>query len=141
MPTSLRCAFSIRIASAYPSVELKTVAVDFTDGQTIYSKLKSELGELEIGILVNNVGMAVGFAQRFGDIDDDRCLHDIVNCNIMSMARMTHMVLPQMLQRQRGIIVNIGSISGAFSTPLATIYGATKVLVKRKQCSLHVEIN
>lgn len=50
-----------------------------------------------------------------------------LSSNVVSMARMTHIVLPQMLNRQRGIIINIGSISGAFSTPLATIYAATKV--------------
>jgi 17beta-estradiol 17-dehydrogenase / very-long-chain 3-oxoacyl-CoA reductase len=37
-----------------------------------------------------------------------------------------------MIERKRGVIVNIGSISGAFSTPLATIYGATKVWNKGK---------
>ncbi len=40
---------------------------------------------------------------------------------------MTHMILPEMLRRNRGVVLNIGSISGAFSTPLATVYAATKV--------------
>ena len=75
--------------------------------------------------------MAVGFAEPFADIADDQQLHDVVNCNIMSMARMTHIVLPLMMERQKGIIINIGSISGAFSTPLATIYGATKAFVDK----------
>lgn len=74
--------------------------------------------------------MAVGFAERFADIADEKSLHDIINCNIMSMARMTRLVLPQMIERKRGVIVNIGSISSAFSTPLATIYGATKVIYR-----------
>ena len=43
------------------------------------------------------------------------------------MIRMTHMILPGMLRRNRGVVLNIGSISGAFSTPLATVYAATKV--------------
>lgn len=124
------------------SVEIKTIAVDFTDGNSIYPKLSAELNQLEIGILVNNVGMAVGFAERFADIADEKSLHDIINCNIMSMARMTRLVLPQMIERKRGVIVNIGSISSAFSTPLATIYGATKVfqlfhLIKGVLFSVH----
>lgn len=140
--------------SDFSSVDIKTIAVDFTaDGNSIYSKIEAELSQLEVGILVNNVGMAVGFAERFVEIADEKSLNDIVNCNILSMVcliifiskcylvsvtkyfdliiqvRMSRLILPQMIGRKRGVIVNIGSISGAFSTPLATIYGATKVYI------------
>ncbi len=71
--------------------------------------------------------MLIGFGRRFGNIEDDKSIHDIINCNILSMARMCHMVLPQMIKRQNGVIVNIGSLSSAMPTPLLTIYGATKV--------------
>lgn len=144
--------------SDFSSVDIKTITVDFTDGNSIYSKIEAELSQLEVGILVNNVGMAVGFAERFAEIADEKSLNDIVNCNILSMVcliivhfkcylvsvtkyfdliiiqvRMSRLILPQMIERKRGVIVNIGSISGAFSTPLATIYGATKVCnIKRK---------
>lgn len=36
--------------------------------------------------------------------------------NVLSMARMTHMILPGMIQRGRGVVLNIGSISGAFAS-------------------------
>ena len=71
--------------SNFGSVEIKTIAVDFTDGNSIYSKIEAELSQLEIGILINNVGMAVGFAERFVEIADEKSLNDIVNCNILSM--------------------------------------------------------
>lgn len=73
--------------------------------------------------------MAVGFAEPFSNIKDGRELHDIVNCNIMSMVRMCHIVLPKMIEHKKGIIVNIGSLSGVIAAPLATIYGATKVIM------------
>ena len=71
--------------SEFGSVNIKTIAVDFTDGNSIYSKIETELSQLEIGMLINNVGMAVGFAERFTDIADEKSLNDIVNCNILSM--------------------------------------------------------
>lgn len=71
--------------------------------------------------------MLVGFGEHFGNIEDDKAVHDIINCNIMSMARMCHMVLPQMMKRRNGVIVNIGSLSSAMPTPFFSIYGATKV--------------
>ena len=72
------------IEAQYGSIQIKTIAVDFTEGQSIYPKLKAELNQLEIGILVNNVGMLIGF-DPYGDLEDDRELHNIVNCNILSM--------------------------------------------------------
>lgn len=115
------------LENEYSSIQVKTIAVDFTDGQKIYVTLKEELSKLQIGILINNVGMLIGFGRRFGNIEDDKSIHDIINCNILSMARMCHMVLPQMIKRKNGVIVNIGSLSSAMPTPYLTIYGATKV--------------
>ncbi len=57
------------------------------------------------------------------------------------MARMTHLILPQMLQRKHGLILNIGSIAGAFPTPLATIYGATKAFVDKFSKDLATELS
>ena len=54
---------------------------------------------------------------------------------------MTHLILPQMLSRHRGIILNIGSISGAFSTPLATLYAATKAFVDKFSNDLSAELS
>jgi 17beta-estradiol 17-dehydrogenase / very-long-chain 3-oxoacyl-CoA reductase len=109
---------------------VKTIPVDFTDGDSIYSRLRTELSKLEIGILINNVGMTTGPMEHFADIADEKAIHDIINCNIMSMARMTHIVLPQMIKRNKGIIINIGSLSSATATPFLTIYGATKVKIE-----------
>jgi len=106
---------------------IKTLAVDFTDGQSIYPKLRTELNSLELGVLVNNVGMIIESARFVADIPNEKEINDIINCNVMSMARLCYIVLPQMIRRQKGLILNIGSLAGAMSTPTFTIYGATKV--------------
>lgn len=118
------CTF---VESEHSSIQVKTIAVDFTESQKIYNTLRDELNKLQIGILINNVGMLIGFGQRFGNIEDDKSIHDIINCNILSMARMCHIILPQMTKRKKGVIVNVGSLSSAMPTPYLTIYGATKV--------------
>ena len=101
--------------------------MDFTESQSIYPILEAELNKLEIGMLVNNVGMSVGFAERYADMKEEKEIHDLINCNMMSMARMCHLVLPQMIQRKSGVIINLGSITGVVSTPMSTLYGASKV--------------
>lgn len=78
-------------------------------------------------MLVNNVGMVYGEGQPITDIADDIVWRNMINCNCVSMVRMCHLILPQMVERRRGVIVNVGSVSGTFGTPYLTVYGATKV--------------
>ena len=64
--------------SSPASVQVKTLAVDFTDGLSIYEKLQNELDQLEIGILVHNVGMAPGFGDPFVEIKSNHVV-DVIN--------------------------------------------------------------
>ena len=89
---------------------MKTIAVDFTESKSIYPKLKAELDQLEVGILVNNVGMLIGF-RPFADFEDDQGFHDMIICNTIPVTRMSHIVLQQMVKRKRGVIVNLSSLS------------------------------
>ena len=109
-------------------VQIRTIAVDFTEGQSIYPMLRFELANLSVGLLVNNVGMDVPFGP-FVELQPEEEIEKIINCNIMSMARLTNLLLPGMRKKQRGIIINVGSIWGTGSTPWATLYGATKVII------------
>ncbi len=108
------------------SIQVKTIAVDFTEGQTIYPKLKKELIPLSVGLLVNNVGMGA-LPGRLNDVQSEDEIRQMINCNVMSMVRLSNLVLPSMRKKKRGLIINVGSLLGIGSTPLATTYGATKV--------------
>lgn len=55
----------------------------------------------------------------------------MLRCNVISMNEMTRLILPQMVERKKGAIVNIASIGGAMSTPLLSVYSATKAYVDR----------
>lgn len=112
------------IGSEY-KVKTKIIAVDFTDGDSIYSTVRKELATVHIGILVNNVGMASMPEEFYKTSDQD--WHNMINCNAMSMVRLSHIVLPQMVQRKKGVIVNIGSIASVMPAIFFPVYGATKV--------------
>lgn len=100
--------------------------MDFTEGESIYAKLQMELSRLQIGILVNNVGTSHGFG-RYTEILTEDDVRRVINCNIMSMTRLTNLVLPKMRRAKKGLILNVGSLLGCWSTPYKTLYGATKV--------------
>ncbi|XP_018428184.1 PREDICTED: very-long-chain 3-oxoacyl-CoA reductase-like [Nanorana parkeri] len=119
----------------------RVMQVDFTNGSHIYQKIKEELNGLEIGILVNNVGMKISEEPtRYLDISDlDQMLDKTINCNILSVLWMTRTILPQMLQRKKGLIINLASEVGNRPYPLSLVYSASKVFVDFFSRGLHEE--
>ncbi|XP_067412638.1 very-long-chain 3-oxoacyl-CoA reductase-like [Emydura macquarii macquarii] len=109
----------------------RVIEIDFTQGPEIYESIQTALQSLEIGILVNNVGMvcATGLVNFLDVPNIDKAISDIVNCNMLSVAKMTRIVLPQMLTRKKGVIINLSSGVGRHPHPLTTMYSATKAFV------------
>ncbi|XP_069325953.1 very-long-chain 3-oxoacyl-CoA reductase [Eulemur rufifrons] len=120
-------------------VETRTIAVDFAS-EDIYDKIKTGLAGLEIGVLVNNVGMSYEYPEYFLDIPDlDNTIKKLININVLSVCKMTRLVLPGMVERSKGVILNISSASGMLPVPLLTVYSATKAFVDFFSQCLHEE--
>ena len=65
-------------------VTVKIIVVDFSDGAEIYDKIRTELSGLEIGILINNVGVSYEYPDYFLNIPDNR-LWQLINVNMASV--------------------------------------------------------
>jgi 3-oxoacyl-[acyl-carrier protein] reductase len=83
--------------------------------------LREELGPVDI--LVNNAG--VGCYGPFVELAED-AVERVIELNLIAVLNLTRLVLPDMIRRRRGHIVNIGSIAGRFGAPFESVYSATK---------------
>ncbi|XP_071316763.1 hydroxysteroid (20-beta) dehydrogenase 2 [Trachinotus anak] len=119
----------------------RTIQADFTDGHSIYPAIAKELQGLEIGILVNNVGMTYSdhFAYFMEIPDAEQKITQVINCNMLSVPQMTRLVLPGMIERGTGLIINISSGVGTRPQPLLSLYSATKIFVTYISRCLHAE--
>lgn len=95
-------------------------------------------GFREIGVLVNNAGLALGTepAHAVDTGDWDR----MIETNVSGLIHMTHQVLQGMVERDRGHIVNIGSIAGSWPYPGGNVYGATKAFVAQFSRGLRADL-
>jgi 17beta-estradiol 17-dehydrogenase / very-long-chain 3-oxoacyl-CoA reductase len=114
-------------------VKTLVIAADFTEPNSIYEDIKIKVKDLDIGVLINNVGMAYPDVPEYFDIiveEEKQLINNLINANIMSVTKMTAIVLPSMLAKKKGIIVNNASGSGRAPTALLTIYSASKAYVE-----------
>lgn len=108
-------------------VQTRIIAVDFTKEEGIYGIIEDGIEGLEIGILVNNVGMIYDEPKYFHLVpDSEKFFTDLIHCNVTSVVQMTRLILPNMVNRQKGLIINISSLSSVVPTPLYSVYAATK---------------
>ncbi|XP_078010669.1 very-long-chain 3-oxoacyl-CoA reductase-B-like, partial [Phascolarctos cinereus] len=109
--------------------ETRVIQVEFTGGLEIYETVERDLEGLDIGILVNNVGIASKITlHKLMDLQNaGKSFTDMMNCNMLSMIQMIRIILPLTAARGRGAIMNISSEAGRQPSPFLALYGATKV--------------
>jgi 3-hydroxy acid dehydrogenase/malonic semialdehyde reductase len=95
-------------------------------------------GWREVDVLVNNAGLALGL-----DPAQSAKLSDwetMVETNVTGLIRMTHALLPGMVARNRGHVINIGSTAGTYPYPGGHVYGASKAFVAQFTLNLKADL-
>lgn len=117
------------IKSRY-TVEIKVDAVDMscTSLQT-YQDLYQKYKDLDIGVIINNVGMSYDHPDYLGDCDDEM-LWNMMHINIVPATMLTKVFLPLMAEKKKGLVVNVSSASSLVKAPLLSVYSATKSYVQ-----------
>ena len=91
-----------------------------------------------IDVLINNAGLVIGVDKEFeGNLDE---WDVVIDTNIKALLAITRLVVPGMVERGRGHIVNIGSIAGDAAYPGGSVYCATKAAVKALSDGLRIDL-
>jgi len=129
----------VEIQAKYRGVDVKYVVCDYSKfDDNAKSLVKAGLEGLEIGVLVNNVGMGYRYPRYFDELPDQE-VKDLLTLNIDSTVWMTRMVLPGMLERKCGAIVNLSSGSALYTLPLLAEYSGAKSFVEKFSRALNAE--
>ncbi len=98
--------------------------------------LPTEFSEIEL--LVNNAGLALGFDRAYqGSLDDWDVM---IDTNVKGLVYCTRFLLEGMVSRNRGHVINIGSVAGSFPYVGGNVYGATKAFVKQFSLNLKADL-
>jgi NADP-dependent 3-hydroxy acid dehydrogenase YdfG len=115
-------------------ISCEIIELDIRDQDKIYSSLEN----LEIDILVNNAGVGRGFSPIFKT--DPKDINTTTDTNVTSFLHVLRAVVPGMVNRKRGHIINIGSIAGLY--PMASsVYGGSKGAVHLINQNLRLELS
>ena len=119
--------------------EVLTLAFDVRDREKA-KKFMSGLPDdwREIDVLVNNAGLALGLEAEYqGSFDD---WETMIDTNIKGLLTMTRFVVPGMVERNRGHIINVGSLAGDAAYAGGNVYCATKAAVKALSDGLRIDV-
>ena len=115
------------------------LVLDVTDRASISAGLASLSGEWSnIDVLINNAGLALGVTPAHESSLEDWDTMIATNCS--GLVAMTRAILPGMVQRGTGTIINLGSVAGDTPYPGGNVYGATKAFVEQFTLNLRADL-
>ncbi|KAI5352162.1 hypothetical protein L3X38_005053 [Prunus dulcis] len=123
-------------------IQIKNIVIDLAkfSGEEIENAIEEGIKGLDVGILINNAGVAYPYARFFHEVDLE-LMESTMKVNIEGATWVTKAVLPIMLKKKKGAIVNIGSASSEIlpSYPLYTVYAASKAYISMFSKSISLE--
>jgi 3-hydroxy acid dehydrogenase/malonic semialdehyde reductase len=115
------------------------ISLDVRDSRAVektVSDLPAEFADVDV--LINNAGLALGIEPAY-DADMENW-EVMVDTNVKGLLYCTRAVLPRMVERDRGHIINIGSVAGTYPYKGGNVYGATKAFVRQFSLNLRVDL-
>lgn len=128
-----------KLAAELASERLLTRVLDVTSEASIAALLPGLPADFAaIDILYNNAGLALGLGKAYeADLVQ---WETMIQTNVTGLVRVTRAVLPGMVQRNRGDVMNISSVAATYPYPGGNVYGATKAFVRQFSLNLRADL-
>lgn len=119
--------------------DVKTLVFDVRDRKATTAAVESLEGKWKnVDVLINNAGLALGLEKEYkGDMDD---WDTMIDTNIKGLLTMTRLIVPGMVSRNKGHVINIGSVAGDAAYAGGNVYCATKSAVKAITDGLRIDV-
>ena len=119
--------------------EVLTLAFDVRDREKAEKYIAELPAEWQtIDVLVNNAGLALGLEPEYeGNLDD---WETMIDTNIKGLLTMTRLIVPGMIERNSGHVINVGSVAGDAAYAGGNVYCATKAAVKALSDGLRIDV-
>jgi len=120
--------------------EVKVLRYDVRDREACRKAVESLKGRWEnVDVLINNAGLALGLEKEYmGDFED---WDTMIDTNIKGLLTMTRLIVPDMVKRNHGHVINIGSVAGDAAYANGGVYCATKAAVKAITDGLRIDVS
>ena len=131
-------ALKTELETAY-GIDVELLPFDVRDRKAAEAALKSLPEKYQtIDVLVNNAGLALGVDKEYEGTEEN--YDTMIETNITALLMMTRLVVPGMLKRGKGHVINIGSVAGDAAYPGGSVYCATKAAVKVLSDGLRMDL-
>lgn len=119
--------------------KVKTLAFDVRDTATAKKAMDSLDEEWKkIDVLINNAGLALGLDKEYEAKPEE--WDTMIDTNVKGLLTMTRLVVPGMVERNEGNVINIGSVAGDAAYAGGNVYCATKAAVKALSDGLRIDV-
>lgn len=119
--------------------KVRTLVFDVRDAEAAKQAVASLGAEWSrVDVLINNAGLALGLEKEYeGDLED---WSTMIDTNIKGLLTMTRLIVPGMVERNDGMVINIGSVAGDAAYAGGNVYCATKAAVKAITDGLRIDV-
>ncbi|MCQ2244343.1 MAG: SDR family oxidoreductase [Bacteroidaceae bacterium] len=119
--------------------KVKNLVFDVRDAEAAKKAVESLEEEWQnIDVLINNAGLALGLEKEYeGDLDE---WSTMIDTNIKGLLTMTRLIVPRMIERNEGHVINVGSVAGDAAYAGGNVYCATKAAVKAITDGLRIDV-
>lgn len=130
---------AVEVAARELGADVLPLVFDVRDRKAATAAVESLTGKwATVDVLINNAGLALGLEKEYeGDMDD---WETMIDTNIKGLLTMTRLIVPGMVERNRGHVINIGSVAGDAAYAGGNVYCATKAAVKAITDGLRIDV-